>query len=189
MGRQLIFVSTIALSLVITGLGYAQGGNGHHGNKDFRGHGGGPGPGGGGPGSGPGINGPPTNARERAERFQRYQLSPEERQVFQRNAERWLRMSPEQQMMLRERERVRRQQMKVEADAALRQSGLRLDQNAHDQFEARYLQERRRMERQLRQEAEAKRQQQLSQLNERLKSEFQPQQGSPAVSPTTSGKK
>jgi DNA-binding PadR family transcriptional regulator len=106
-----------------------------------------------------------------------YQLSPEERQAFRRNAERWIQMNPEQQKVLREREKVRRQQLKVEAEAAMNQMGLRLDPNAQGQFEARYLQERRRIERALRQEVEAKRQQELPQLNERLKSEFQSRQG------------
>src|SRR5438876_4909638 len=91
-------------------------------------------------------------------------------------------MNPEQQKLLRERYNLHRQQLKNEADAALRQSGLRLDDSARDQFEARYLQERRKIERDLRQETEAKRQQQLPQLNERLKSEFQSHQGSPAAS-------
>jgi hypothetical protein len=116
-----------------------------------------------------------------------YRLSPDERQALQRNAERWLRMNPEQQKILREREQVRRQQMKIEAEAAMRQSGLRLDGSARDQWEARYLQERRRIERELRQEVETKRQQQLPQLNERLKSEFQSTQGNP--SPSASAKK
>lgn len=127
------------------------------------------------------------------ERFN--QLSPEERQAFRRNAERWLKMNPEQQKALREREQIRRAQMKAEAEATLRQLGLRLDSSAQGQFEARYMQERRRMERQLRQEAEAKRQQQQLQLNERLKSEFQAHQGnggnnsgSPVVSPSSSAK-
>jgi hypothetical protein len=115
------------------------------------------------------------------------QLSPEERQAFKRNAERWLQMSPEQQKVMREREQVRRAKLKSEADAALTQSGLRLDQGARDQYEARYLQERRRIERQLRQEIEAKRQEQLPQLNERLKSEFQPHQASPNALPSASG--
>jgi hypothetical protein len=125
---------------------------------------------------------------------QRYnQLTPEERQVFQRNAERWLRMNPEQQKMLRERETARRAQMKVEAEAAMRQMGLRLDPNAEGQFEARYMQERRRMERELRLEAEQKRQQQLPQLNERLKSEFQAKPagsatGAQSASPTGSAR-
>jgi len=114
------------------------------------------------------------------ERFN--QLSPEERQAFHRNAERWLRMSPEQQKMLREREQIRRTQMKAEAEVVLRQMGLRLDPAAQGQFESRYMQERRRIERQLRMETEARRQQQLPQLNERLKSEFQPKQGGGGVS-------
>ncbi len=122
------------------------------------------------------------------------QLTPEERQVFQRNAERWLRMSPEQQKTLREREQARRAQMRSEAEAAMRQLGLRLDPNAQGQFESRYIQERRRMERQLRMEAEARRQQQLPQLNERLKNEFQGRPnganggGGQSASPGNSGK-
>ena len=82
-------------------------------------------------------------------------------------------MNPEQQKLLRERYNLHRQQLKNEAEAALRQSGLRLDQSARDQFEARYLQERRKIERDLRQEVETKRQQQLPVLQERLKKEFQ----------------
>jgi hypothetical protein len=111
-----------------------------------------------------------------------FQLSPEERQTFKRNAERWLQMNPEQRNILREREKVRRQQMKNEAEAALRDSGIRVDPNARDQFESRYFEERKRIERDLRQEAEAKRQQQLNELKERLKHEFQ----SPAPNTTTS---
>jgi hypothetical protein len=119
------------------------------------------------------------------ERFR--QLSPDERQAFRRNAERWLKMDPQQQKILREREQVRRQRLQAEAEAALRQSGLNLDQTARDQFEARYLQERRRIERELWQESEAKRQQQLPQLNERLRNEFQPPQGgTPAGTPAAS---
>lgn len=99
-------------------------------------------------------------------------------------------MKPEQQKILREREQQRLQKMKMEADSAMHQSGLRLDGAARDQFEARYLQERRRIERELRQEVEAKRQQELPQLNERLKSEFQPRQSgaSPTSAPSASAK-
>jgi superfamily II RNA helicase len=161
-GRQFIVVAAIALSVIITGSGFAQS---PPQNPRFRGDG-----------------GDRRNYESRGGRERFFQLSPEERQAFQRNAERWLRMNPEQQKLLRQREQQRRQQMKMEAEAALRQSGLRLDQNARDQFEARYLQERRRIERDLRQEVESKRQQQLPQLNERLKSEFQTHQGSPPAS-------
>ena len=84
---------------------------------------------------------------------------------------------------MRERERVRREQLQREADKALRDAGLRLDQEKRDLFEQRYLQERRRIERELRQEVEAKRHEQLPALQERLKKEFQ--EPSPA-GPSTS---
>ena len=97
-------------------------------------------------------------------------------------------MNPEQRNILREREKVRRQQMKNEAEAALRDSGIRVDPNARDQFESRYFQERKRIERDLRQELEAKRQQQLNELNERLKHEFQSPVPNTTISPGGSSK-
>jgi hypothetical protein len=170
-GRQLFLISAIiALSLIASARSHAQGGhNGHN-----RSHGG--------QGQGQGFGRhnnqhPPNGGRDMRSRVR--QLSPEERQTFKKNAERWLQMNQEQRNALRAREKMRQQQMKSEADAALRDSGLRVDPNARDQFESRYVQERRRIERQLRQEAEAKRQQQLKELNERLKSEFQPPTSSP----------
>lgn len=111
-------------------------------------------------------------------------LSPEERQTFKRNAERWLQMNPEQRKVLREREKIRRARMKSEAETALRESGLHLDPNAQSRFEARYLQERRTIEKSLIKEIEAKRQQQLPQLKQRLRNEFQSHQASPGVSAT-----
>jgi hypothetical protein len=113
-----------------------------------------------------------------------FSLSPEDRQTFRRNAERWMQMGPEERNRLREREQLHRDQLKREADKALRDAGLRLDQERRDLFEQRYLQERRRIERELRQEAEAKRHEQLPALQERLKKEFQ--ETSPAGSSTTS---
>ena len=167
MGRKFIVIgATIALSIFASAAGFAQGphqngarrGGPRSHNKEFRG------------------------ARERL-----FQLSPEERQAFKRNAERWLQMGPEQRNMLREREKARREQMRREAEAALRDSGIRVDPSARDVFESRYVQERRRIEQALRKEVEAKRQQQLRELNERLKHEFQPPQYSPPVSPAPSG--
>ncbi len=84
-----------------------------------------------------------------------------------------MQMGPEERKVLRERERVYRERVKFEADTALRDSGLRLEGEKRDQFEQRYLQERRRIEHALRQETEAKRQEQLPALRERLKNEFQ----------------
>ena len=73
---------------------------------------------------------------------------------------------------MRQREKVHREQLQREAEKALREAGLRLDQQKRDLFEERYLQERRRIERDLRQEVETKRQQKLPVLQERLKKEF-----------------
>ncbi len=172
MGRRFNLISaTIALSIFAWDFGFAQGppqrssgrsaGFDRH-NNQFRG---------------------PGERRGPSERF--FQLSPEERQAFRKNAERWLRMNPEQQKLLRERYNLHRQQLKNEAEAALRQSGLRLDQSAHDQFEARYLQERRKIERELREQFETKRDQELPQLNERLKKEFQLRQSAPGATSTS----
>ena len=84
-----------------------------------------------------------------------------------------MQMGPEERKVLREREKVYRDRVKLEVDSALRDSGLRLEGEKRDQFEQRYLQERRRIEYALRQETEAKRQEQLPALRERLKKEFQ----------------
>lgn len=112
---------------------------------------------------------------------QRFQLSPEDQQTFRKNAERWLQMSQEERKLMRDREQARRARIKTEAEAVLRDSGLRLDPSKRDLFQERYLEERRRIDRELRQEYELRRQQQL----ERLKKEFQPPENSPAISSTS----
>jgi hypothetical protein len=93
-----------------------------------------------------------------------------------------MQMSPQERSLMRERERLHQERLKREADAALRDAGLRLDQEKRELFEQRYLQERRKIERSLQQEVETKRQQQLPALNDRLRREFQP----PSVSTTSS---
>jgi hypothetical protein len=99
-------------------------------------------------------------------------MPPQDRQIFQRNAERWMQMGPDERKLMRVRERIYRAQVSKEVDAALRESGLHLEGEKRAQFEQRYLQERRRMEHSLRQEIESRRQQQLPALQERLKKEF-----------------
>jgi hypothetical protein len=105
-------------------------------------------------------------------------LPPAAQQNFRRNAERWMRMSPEERNMMRQRENLRREQIRRETEAALRDSGLVLDPQSRNQFESRYLQERRKMEQSLRHQIEAERQQQLPALIQQLKKEFQLQQPS-----------
>jgi hypothetical protein len=117
-------------------------------------------------------------------------LPPAAQQNFRRNAERWLRMSPEERKIMRDRENLRRERIKRETEAALHDSGLRLDQEKRAMFESRYMQERRKMEQLLRQQIETERQQQLPTLIQQLKNEFQRQQpsSSPAAKPAESPK-
>ena len=96
-------------------------------------------------------------------------------------------MGPDERRIMRERERIYRAQVSREVDAALRESGLRLEGEKRAQFEQRYLQERRRIEHSLRQEIESKRQQQLPVIQERLKKEFQETSPSSTSVPATSG--
>src|SRR5437762_6016409 len=110
-------------------------------------------------------------------------MPPQDRQIFQRNAERWMQMGPDERKIMRVRERIYRAQVSKEVDTALRESGLRLEGEKRAQFEQRYLQERRRIEHSLRQEIESKRQQQLPAIQERLKKEFQ--ETSPSTTSTS----
>ncbi len=84
-----------------------------------------------------------------------------------------MQMGPGERNLMRAREKLHREELKRQAEAALHDAGLRLDQEKRELFEQRYLQERRKMERALRQEVEAKRKQELPVLNDRLKKEFQ----------------
>src|SRR5207247_7332342 len=115
-------------------------------------------------------------------------LPPEARQNFRRNAEIWMRMSPEQRNLMRQRENLRREVIKQESEQALRESGLHLSPQERAQFESRYIQERQKVERALRQQIEAERQKELPALIQQLKREFQIDQPgkSPAVKPPES---
>ena len=117
-------------------------------------------------------------------------MPPAARQNFQRNAERWLRMSPEERNVMRQRENLRRETIRRETEAALRDSGLHLSPQERSQFESRYIQERRRVERGLRHQIESERQQQLPALIQELKKEFQIDQPTkaPASKPVESPK-
>jgi hypothetical protein len=100
-------------------------------------------------------------------------MPPDARQNFQRNAELWMRMSPEQRNLMRQREDMRRQIITREADAAVRDSGLQLNAQERAQFQSRYIQERRKVEQALRQQIEAERQKEIPALIQQLKKEFQ----------------
>jgi hypothetical protein len=116
-------------------------------------------------------------------------MPPDARQTFQRNAELWMQMTPEQRNLMRQRENVRRQIITRDADAAVRDSGLQLNPQERAKFESRYIQERRKVEETLRQQIQTERQKEIPALIQQLRKEFQldePNKGSaskPAPSP------
>jgi hypothetical protein len=100
-------------------------------------------------------------------------MPPNARQNFRRNAELWMRMTPEQRNLMRQRENVRRQIITRDADAAVRDSGLQLNPQERARFESRYIQERRKVEQSLRQQIETERQKEIPALIQQLRKEFQ----------------
>jgi hypothetical protein len=100
-------------------------------------------------------------------------MPPDARQNFQRNAQLWNQMSPEQRNLMRQRETMRRQIITREADAAVRDSGLQLSPQQRARFESRYIQERRKVEQSLRQQIETERQKDIPALIQQLRKEFQ----------------
>lgn len=119
-------------------------------------------------------------------------MPPDARQNFQRNAQIWNQMSPEQRNLMRQRETMRRQIITREADAAVRDSGLQLTPQERARFESRYIQERRKVEQTLRQQIEIERQKEIPALIQQLRKEFQldePGKGSAKPAPSAkSGK-
>jgi hypothetical protein len=100
-------------------------------------------------------------------------MPPDARQNFQRNAQLWMQMTPEQRNVMRQRETVRRQVMTRDADTAVRDSGLQLNPQERARFESRYIQERRKVEQSLRQQIETERQKEIPELIQQLRKEFQ----------------
>ena len=89
---------------------------------------------------------------------------------------------------MRQREVLRREQIRRETETALRDSGLTLDPERRNLFESRYIQERRKIEQSLRHQIEAERQQQLPSLIQQLKKEFASAVEHPTMKPTESPK-
>ena len=110
-------------------------------------------------------------------------MPPDARQNFQRNAQLWMQMTPEQRNLMRQRENMRRQAITREADAAVRDSGLQLNPQERARFESRYIQERGKVEQSLRQQIETERQKEIPALIQQLRKEFQLDE--PRKSPVT----
>jgi hypothetical protein len=116
-------------------------------------------------------------------------MPPDARQNFQRNAQLWMQMTPEQRNLMRQREISRRQAITREADAAVRDSGLQLNAQERARFESRYIQERRKVEQSLRQQIETERQKEIPALIQQLRKEFQlDEPGKTSAKPATSPK-
>ena len=118
------------------------------------------------------------------------EMSPQQRQQLQMNAERWQQMDAEERRAFREQQAWRQMRLKREAEAAIRDSGLQLAAERRAAFERRYIEERRRIDQELRRELREKRQRELAPMVERLKKELGSQPGnggnspgSPAASP------
>ena len=101
-------------------------------------------------------------------------LSANRQATFQRNLPRWQAMSPGEQEFLRHRYEQRRDMRRTQAERAMSESGLRLDDDGRVRYVHRYSQERRRLERDLRRAADAERSRRLPEVHERLRREFDP---------------
>ena len=115
-------------------------------------------------------------------------MPPDARQNFQRNAQLWMQMSPEQRNLMRQRENMRRQMITRDAAAAVRDSGLQLNPQDRARFESRYVQERRKVEQTLRQQIDSERQKEIPALIQQLRKEFQLEPGKSAGKPAASPK-
>ena len=99
-------------------------------------------------------------------------MSPEERQKWMENFRRWQQLPPERRQALLNREEFQRTKMREEIESALKASGLQLNDEQRKQFEARYGEERRKIEEDVRRQMEEARRPRVQALVEKLKQEF-----------------
>ena len=107
-------------------------------------------------------------------------LTPEQRQRFKENLERWNKLPKAQQDELRRNEKLRKERVLNEIKNAITQSGLQLDPQQRQLFIARYDQERRAIEEKLWKELDMKRREAVAELIKKLTSEIQPPSTNPA---------
>lgn len=121
-----------------------------------------------------------------AERFKRKleKLSPEERERFQKNWDRWKKMGEKERDELRQRAEVEQERIRRTIDDAIARAGLTLDKDQREVFALRYRQERRKIEEDLSREFEKVRKSRIDQALEKLKAEFTPAKPTAEVSAT-----
>lgn len=95
-------------------------------------------------------------------------MSPEERQRFSKNFERWKKLPADRRNSLRSREKFRRERIEKETRDALEKSGIALSESQRNYFIKNYETERRQLEENLRKEMDEKRQQGIDELSARL---------------------
>jgi len=110
-------------------------------------------------------------------------LTPEERQHFQENFQRWQQMGENERRDWQERAAKERERIRKIIDETIAKLGLTLDADQREVFVLRYRQERRKIEEKLCQEMDAKRQAQVADMLQRLKAEFSAPKPTPAPSP------
>lgn len=116
-------------------------------------------------------------------RFQ--EMSPEEREHFKQNWQRWKAMPEEEKKHWKDRAKAERSRVRKTIDEAIAAAGLNLTENQREVFALRYRQERCRVEEALHTELEAKRDEKMKAVIEQLKKEFSPASAAtPTPAPT-----
>jgi len=110
-------------------------------------------------------------------------LTPQQRQRFQENLERWKKLPKVQQDELRREAKFHRERILQEINEAIEKTGLKLDEQQRQVFTYRYAQERRTLEEKLRENVEEKRREAIAELIWQLSAEFQPIPPDPAGTP------
>ena len=100
------------------------------------------------------------------------QLSPEERQRWLQNFRRWEALPPEKKTSLLDRQEAFHKRMREDTEAALKSTGLELNDDQKKQFAARYAEERRKIEEDIRKQMEEVRRPRVHEMVEKLKQEF-----------------
>ena len=126
---------------------------------------------------------PPDQFEDARRIFEKF--SPEERQHFRENLQRWRNMPDQEKTAMRDREQARREKIAQEMDESMQKSGLHLDPDRREVYALRYAQERRKIEDKLRKEMEEKRRPLMQEMLNRLKTEFS-SAAAPTVTPIDS---
>ena len=106
-------------------------------------------------------------------------MTPAEQEAFKRNLLIWQQMPKEQRQFLKEQFNRHKRE---EVQAALKESGLNLNDDQREIFAVRYMQERRKLEREIQEQANAERARRMPEIISQLRREFATEKaGGPAA--------